>query len=825
MMTLFTLKDLFQLRSFNDNFACVVSSDNTFTAFEVARPIAQTVLGTTEYGAQHEELDIYIADLTKGNGAKLLINSSPKSAVRTQSYAPLWSPEGNYLAFILIEYQKTIEALKPYEFIYSVAVWSKTTEQITKIAKVAAVNQHYRKEVFRWLNESELLIKCPKNKATKAFDFLISPTEYSLAQLYAARFNTKQTASVYDNRAVLKSVPTCIELADTLTETSLFDIHQPNQVLWSIDSTSYEYQFDVLVAPSKSSYLVPSQSTHLFKKANEDYFNLFNLGVIGETALKYQVELAPYQTKLLNVLWSQDSTIIWVWLVHLEENYACLGKIDYESGQWEAYTDTLFPYDEREYSSGLIESEGYIYFSASLSRGDHTHPFDWFRFDIVHKSYLNLSVDLAIVPEMLFHCGKGVFLGCTQGQLVRYEFGKQVAQQAVISLGENVTELESSTSYSLPLLKRRYYKSRYMFDPATPIAQCLIQKFTGRGLEYFLTINTHQFTPILLPANARPLLVTYDVVDPQVLALATNSAGNAILVASKQGTYILSHFNEHLKHKQQARTEFFTAGIDQDRSYCEMIVPINASVDADYATVVCVYPGTQYRPHENIYAHNCNMQAIFNPHIFAANGYGVLNLGLPLNPCKIQETGVLPELARIIEMALKEAAHLGLINPDRLFIYGHSWGGYAASGVLAYLKIFKACIASAGAYNPIGEYGMFDPAVSGENVLSEPQNNNFLRLAVASSSHPWDDPECYVRSSPLFLVNRINTPILMLHGEQDWAVRLAQAQQMYTALLVQNKPVKLVTYGGEGHIISSRHNLEHAWDTMIKFLNEYDQRV
>lgn len=818
-MQTFTLTDLLELNTFNDNCTCVVSADNTLIAFEVGRPIASSIVGTTEYGAQHEELDIYISDLNRENSARLLVVNTSESTVQTQSYAPSWSPDGKYLAFILIEYQKSADTLKLYEFSYFVAIWSKTTQQITKIARVATVNQHYRKQVFRWLNESKLLIKSAKDKATTSYDLLINPTERSLAQLYAARFNLKQTASSYDNRAALEAASTCTKLAGALTEINLFSVYQPNKVFWSIDSIAREYQFDLLISPSKSSYLVPSQSSYPFKKANEDYFNIFILGVISKEAIKYRVEIAPYQTKLLNILWSKDSKTIWLWLVHLEEQYACLGKIDYESGRWEAYTDTLFPYDAREYASILVETEGHIYFSATSSSNDKTHAFDWFRFDIANKTYFNLSAEFVSVPEILFHCGGETFIGCVQKQLVRYEFANKTVTQTLVFLGEDAV---GTTIYSLALLKRLYYKSRYIFEPDIPAAPCLIQSFTGNRFEYFLTEDAKHFTSITLPDHARPLIVTHEAVDSKVIALHTHLAGNEILAVSTQNTQVLSQFNTHLKHKKQAKTEFFTAGNEYDRSYCEMIFPVNAETTTGYATVVCIYPSAQYRPHENIYAHNCDMQPIFNPHLFATHGYGVLNLGLPLNPDKIEEKGILVELARIIEMALEQATSLGLINPDRLFIYGHSWGGYAASGVLAYLKTFKACIASAGIYNPIGEYGVFDIVIEGEALVGESHSSGTAQLTVSSSLHPWEDPQHYIASSPLFLVSQIDTPILMLHGEQDFTVRCYPAQQMYTALMLQNKPVKLVTYGGEGHIISSRQNVEHAWNTMLNFLADYD---
>ena len=165
---------------------------------------------------------------------------------------------------------------------------------------------------------------------------------------------------------------------------------------------------------------------------------------------------------------------------------------------------------------------------------------------------------------------------------------------------------------------------------------------------------------------------------------------------------------------------------------------------------------------------------------------------------------------------------MNLIDRERLFLHGHSWGGYAATGVVAKLQYFRGCISLSGSYNPIGDYGVFDPNNFHGKYSSEPHSCWSVRTILSTATHPWDNPEYYLDSSPLFLASNIRCPLLMINGKEDLICRISDAQQMYTAMLLQDKPAKLVSYGGEGHVISSRKNLEHAWMTMLNFISDND---
>jgi dipeptidyl aminopeptidase/acylaminoacyl peptidase len=67
---------------------------------------------------------------------------------------------------------------------------------------------------------------------------------------------------------------------------------------------------------------------------------------------------------------------------------------------------------------------------------------------------------------------------------------------------------------------------------------------------------------------------------------------------------------------------------------------------------------------------------------------------------------------------------------------------------------------------------------------------------------PWSDPDLFSGNSPLFRADRITTPLLLLHGEADGNVTPGQSQELFAALVAQDKPVEMVLFPGEDHGIS-----------------------
>jgi dipeptidyl aminopeptidase/acylaminoacyl peptidase len=84
---------------------------------------------------------------------------------------------------------------------------------------------------------------------------------------------------------------------------------------------------------------------------------------------------------------------------------------------------------------------------------------------------------------------------------------------------------------------------------------------------------------------------------------------------------------------------------------------------------------------------------------------------------------------------------------------------------------------------------------------------------------PWMAPQTYVANSPIFAAGRINTPMLLLQGDQDIA-SLTQAEEMFSALYRQNKDAILVSYWGEGHVVASPANLRDLYARVFQWLDD-----
>ena len=126
----------------------------------------------------------------------------------------------------------------------------------------------------------------------------------------------------------------------------------------------------------------------------------------------------------------------------------------------------------------------------------------------------------------------------------------------------------------------------------------------------------------------------------------------------------------------------------------------------------------------------------------------------------------------------------GIVDPDQLFIRGHSYGGFMTAWAVSQTNRFKAASMEAGIADWIS-----DSALSEAPPVME---------AYFGGAY-WENYKLWRESSPLTHVKNINTPTLILAGFQDTRVPSAQAKQLYRALKEKKIPTRLLYYYGEGH--------------------------
>ena len=180
------------------------------------------------------------------------------------------------------------------------------------------------------------------------------------------------------------------------------------------------------------------------------------------------------------------------------------------------------------------------------------------------------------------------------------------------------------------------------------------------------------------------------------------------------------------------------------------------------------------------------------------------------------------ELMKGVLPAVDKAIELGIADPERLGVMGQSHGGYGTYGLITQTNRFKAAIALAGAADLTSFYGQFDPRSRYDDYPHE----ELFRMSLFESGQlrmggpPWEDAERYVRNSPLFHADRVETPLLIIQGDMDY-VPLVQGEQFFTALYRQGKRARFARYWGEGHVFQSPANIRQMWQDIYAWFDEF----
>jgi dipeptidyl aminopeptidase/acylaminoacyl peptidase len=151
----------------------------------------------------------------------------------------------------------------------------------------------------------------------------------------------------------------------------------------------------------------------------------------------------------------------------------------------------------------------------------------------------------------------------------------------------------------------------------------------------------------------------------------------------------------------------------------------------------------------------------------------------------------------------------GLADPKRIAIGGGSHGGtVVANAVDKYPALFAAALEL---------YGVVDRAL----FLRYTNRNSKLRWETKMGGTPEEKPAIYRKANVLLDVDRIQTPLLVMHGEQDPQVPPQESQQFTEALKHAGKVFSYFTYPGEGHGFTQREHRLDAWNKQLAFLQKY----
>ncbi len=150
------------------------------------------------------------------------------------------------------------------------------------------------------------------------------------------------------------------------------------------------------------------------------------------------------------------------------------------------------------------------------------------------------------------------------------------------------------------------------------------------------------------------------------------------------------------------------------------------------------------------------------------------------------------------------------VDRDRLFVTGGSYGGYLATWIIAHDHRFKAAVSQRGVYDMATFFG---------------EGHQWRMVTDMEGGFPWEARMRTVmqRESPFLNVQRIRTPLMILHSLNDFRVGVSQALMMYRALKALNRPVELVLYPDADHNLSRRGDPEQRMDRLNRIIEFFDR--
>lgn len=163
----------------------------------------------------------------------------------------------------------------------------------------------------------------------------------------------------------------------------------------------------------------------------------------------------------------------------------------------------------------------------------------------------------------------------------------------------------------------------------------------------------------------------------------------------------------------------------------------------------------------------------------------------------------------------QELAKNSWVDKDNMAIQGQSWGGYQVAYLVTRTNMFKAAGAGAPVSNMFSAYG----GIRWESGMSRQYQYEQTQSRLGATM--WEKPELYKENSPIFFADKVETPLLIMHNDNDGAVPWYQGIEYFMALRRLGKPVWMLQYNKEAHNLRERKNAKDLSIRLQQFFDHY----
>ena len=275
---------------------------------------------------------------------------------------------------------------------------------------------------------------------------------------------------------------------------------------------------------------------------------------------------------------------------------------------------------------------------------------------------------------------------------------------------------------------------------------------------------------------------------------------------------VSSHNYEWLQNRVISKPSKYTFDNDGLEIEYWVMEPANRIEGESYPVLLQIHggPSAMWGPGEASMWHEFQL--------FAAHGFGVVysnprgsgGYGYEFQKANHQDWGDGPmrDVLGSLDRAIDSYAWM---DEDQLTVTGGSYGGYLVAYIVAMDHRFKAAAAQRGVYDLITFLG---------------EGNAWRLIPDRFDGYPWDEDILPIlqRESPMTFAHQIETPLLILHGDNDLRTGVSQSEMLYRTLKILERDVEYIRYPGAGHDMSRTGNPNQRMDRqlrMIEFMKRY----
>jgi len=785
--------DFFNIESIADHFGgpASVSADGQRVAFALQRAAATHVGWDRRYLTDNDRADVWVkleGDIRPRNLTNGLQDHSGW-------WSPVWSPGGRYLAMLSTRRESAIG--EP-----TLWIWDSRDNRLSQPVH-ESLEIDPQRAAFEWLDAESLV--CMLRRGT---DHEASPvaatSRAALKGWETTAEGRKSTASVLDSGLGGEVPDPQLKLVRINVGGEVSVIAETAIIGWALSPDRKHVAY-----PVRTRRYLPAEGDQYWFHANSDIHTIDVSTLDGRKVLRTG---SSTRGLVLNSLrWSSGSRSI-AFLTDTQELGAKYALVIGDVRRGTTKTLPLTGFDTSRAAGLEWWRDKAVLIRGSDSSAGAGGRKEWWAIS-EEGNRRKLTADMPEVPVQLWETAPYSFVGLAGGELWEIRPGGARSRSLTDRFEPRVEQV------TWPVARGAPGNGRPLDATSGQSVVLLEAQADNRGGLYRFDLRTHEIARLPMPSG-----------DVEVLGCAAACSTALVHHSSDKGLKLwLSHVGESQTRDLFTANDFLAeiesgeirsiayASGDGEPLKALLILPVGYSPGTRYPLITNVYP-TRY---SNSEVANLRLEEPegHNFQIPAARGYVVLLPSIALRRTRAAQDPMLDLLIGVMP-AVDAVVEMGIADPDRLYVMGTSFGGFATYGLVTQTNRFAAAVAIAGSPNTISHYGQFDPVTRySQSTMEHLRNPGMLEGGqVKLGGPPWHDYWRYLRNSPILYVDRVNTPLMMIHGDLDF-IAMSQAEEFFTALYRQGKPARLVRYWGEDHIISSPANVADSWDRILEWFD------